>query len=100
MGKARYTSLGGEISPGQVAVATGEIGDQTAFLISLDDGKVRRIGQHLQPASRWPWFHGAPNSVSPPGAPASTLFQTDEGSLVRVDPETGARDVLLGESAN
>ncbi len=94
----RITSMGGETSPGKIAVATGGIGDQTAFLISLDEGKVRQLGQHLQPVSRWAWFYGPINSVSPPGAPASTMFQSDDGSLVRVDPDTGKQTVLLGKA--
>jgi hypothetical protein len=94
----RVTSMGAEVSPGRIVVSTGETGDPTAFLLSLDEGTVRPLGPHLQPVSRWAWFYGPPNSVPPPGAPASTLFQ-DGGSLVRLDLATGKREVLLGQRA-
>jgi len=95
----RLTSMGGEASPGQLVVSTGDEGDPTAFLIALDDGTVRQLGQHLRPVSRWSWFYGPANSVLPPGTPAARLFQ-DDGSLIRVDPATGRRELLLGQRAH
>ena len=77
-------------------MATGEVGDLTSYLISVDQGQTRELGQHLQPVSRWLWFFGPPNAVPLPGAEGSTLFQTGDGSLIRLDPATGERRVLLG----
>jgi len=92
----RATSMGSEAFPGQLVVSTGEAGDPTAFLISLDEGTVRQLGQHLQPVSRWSWFYGPANSIPPPGTPASMLFQ-DGGSLIRLDPASGKREAILGQ---
>jgi hypothetical protein len=95
-GPQRATAIGGEPAAGQLVVATGVAGDRNSYLVSLDRGEVRRLGEHLWPAARWLSFFGPPNSMPPPGEPGATLFQADDGSIVRLDPGTGQRSVILG----
>lgn len=97
-GQQRSTALGGEPAAGQVVVAIGVAGDQTAYLVSLDGGETRSLGEHLWPIARWLGFFEPPNTVPPPGALGATLFQTADG-LVRVDPATGERRMILGRKA-
>jgi hypothetical protein len=96
----RYTAIGGEALPGVVIVATGPSGGEILYAIPLDGERERKLGEHLRPVSRYVGFFGRPNEASPPGAPASTLFQNYDGSLVRLDPATGQQTVILGKGAH
>jgi hypothetical protein len=91
-----HSTLGGEIAPGALVLATGEHGDPTAYEIFLDGRSERLLGRHLRPVVRWLAFFGRPNAVPPAGDPGAALFQRDDNSLVRLDPSTGAQTVILG----
>jgi hypothetical protein len=97
MQKQRSTALGGEVSPGALALATGEPGNTPVYLVSLNTGSMQSLNLRGRPVSRWVAFFGRPNAVPAPGSPSTTLFQTDSGELVRLDPATGERRVILGK---
>jgi hypothetical protein len=91
-----HSTLGGEIAPGALVLATGESGDPTAYEIFLDGRSERLLGRHLRPVVRWLAFFGRPNAVPPAGDPSAALFQNADGTLVRVDPSTAKQQVILG----
>jgi hypothetical protein len=98
--KQRSTALGGEVSPGTLAFATGENGKTPAYLVSVDTGSIRSLDLKGRPVYRWAAFFGPPNAVPTPGSPTTTLFQADSGELVRIDPATGKQTLLLGKGAH
>ena len=98
-GGGRSTALGGEIAPGELIVSTGDPGDTPAYLVDLKTASMRPLGLKGRPVSHWLTFFGRPNAVPSPGSPSTTLFQTDSGELVRVDPAGGRPTVLLGKPA-
>jgi hypothetical protein len=60
-------------------------------------GAIYPGAEGLMPADRFPWWS---NCVLPPaeaGSPASLLFLDADSRLVRLDPATGAKTVLLGK---
>lgn len=105
MGPARQVVLGGEIAPGRVAVSLFPfeenlpVSARTAKLAIVDvaTGAVSPGPDGLVPANRFTWWS---DPVMPPaeaGSPASLLFLDASGRLVRLDPATGAKTVLLGK---
>ena len=68
------------------------------YLARLADGTIIRRDQGLSPLRWWP------DDSSMPGTPpdvedanAATLFIDDHYRLIRLNPETGARTVLVGK---
>jgi hypothetical protein len=107
LGPAKQVVLGGEIAPGRVAVALGNLrrdppssASKWAWTVALVDaatGAVSPGPEGLVPADRFGWWF---NLVLPPaeaGSPASSLFLDDDSRLVCLDPATGAQTVLLGK---
>ena len=91
----RFATLGGETAPGRLVVAVGDGSRYASHLVDLDSGTVRLLAEDLYPAARLsgpPWeLNAAPEVASE----ATRLFVRDGKELVRLDPETGARRVLL-----
>jgi hypothetical protein len=90
-------TLGGEIRPGELIVGVGPHRDQEILAADLTTGALRPIGEHLSPAiGGWAFFFAPLDARPLPGEPATRLFYGPGDSLVRFDPETGERRVLLG----
>ncbi len=90
--------LGGELPGDRIAVGQARLlgtsgGDATSVgdtvIVSRATGEILRREPGLMPAARG-GFYG--RDRSPGGA---TLFETDGGDLVRLDPDTGTRQVVL-----
>lgn len=106
LGPVGRIALGGEIAPGRVAVALNAK-DSSNFatglgwkVVSADagSGAVAPLADGLIPASVFQGWWLTP--VLPPaeaGSPASSLFLDADDRLVRLDPATGAKTVLLGK---
>lgn len=106
LGPAKRLVLGGEIAPGRIALSLLPFEEnlpaspRTArlALVDVSSGAVSFAAEGLVPADRFAWWWFSP--VLPPaeaGSPASSLFLDADGRLVRLDPATGARTVLLGK---
>jgi DNA-binding beta-propeller fold protein YncE len=95
LGRAGVVQLGGEPVPGQIALAIGaakESGVSDALLLDLNSGAVRKLGAHLFPiAAHMRWRLPMPE----PGSEATRLFARADGSVVRLDPQTGALATIL-----
>jgi hypothetical protein len=93
-------SLGGEVSPGRLVVAAGGNANvresRTIFLADLSTGEVIQVAQNLFPVCAFMAFQGDPDSSPAPGSEATRLFYGPGRSLVRFDPLTRERRVILG----
>jgi hypothetical protein len=88
--------VGGEPQAGLLAlgVAPASVANPRATLfVDLATGSVLRVEPRLSPALRR-WGYGASSANHAPGSLATRLFTAAEG-LLRVDPLTGSRAVLL-----
>jgi hypothetical protein len=87
----RQAATGGEVAPGQLVVGIGAEGSHdAAWLVDFDTRSVRKAADGLRPVRS---FWTSPDT----GSPATKLFYgPDQRSLVRFDPLTGERRVLLG----
>jgi hypothetical protein len=105
LGSAKRVVLGGEIAPGKVAVSLLPFEENLPAsaraakltIVDVATGAVSPGPDGLVPADRYGWWF---NTVLPPaeaGSPASLLFLDAESRLVRLDPATGAKTVLLGK---
>jgi hypothetical protein len=98
VGAGGLISLGGEVSPGILAVALGPTpyvaGVSDSFLLNLGDGRLTRIARHLEPvAGRLRWRLPRPE----PGSVAARLFFDGNGALLLMDPATAKLTTLLPE---
>jgi len=91
----RWSVLGGEVTPGRVVVAVSDGSVYTSHLVDVDRGTVRKLADGLSPAAR---LNGNLSYDAPPalGSDATKLFIGANDSVVRLDPDTGARTTLLG----
>ncbi|PYQ22438.1 MAG: hypothetical protein DMF79_05955, partial [Acidobacteria bacterium] len=103
LGPLQQVSLGGEPEPGRLFLGLGPcpmflpMGCEAA-LVDVESGQVTRV-PGVSPAR--PLWHPRVGLVQPrpaPGSLGATLFRTFEGQLVRLDPKTGSREVLLGDA--
>ena len=90
--------LGGEPEPGRLYVGLRSAPSKSrTVLIDLDRGSILRSEGGLFPAAaahrRDPRY---PPPRPRPGTPGAALFVSDDGELIRLDPTTGQRTVLLG----
>ncbi|MGH9364766.1 MAG: hypothetical protein ACRD1B_05815 [Thermoanaerobaculia bacterium] len=97
-------ALGGEAAPGKLVVAAGgdpgERASRTIFLADLSSGEVRQVADRLFPAAYLAgWLSGRPNYLPEPGGEATKLFFGPGRCLVRLDPSTGERRVILPGSS-
>lgn len=98
LGRATIARLGGEPSPGTLALGLGsgapEWGPADGYVLDLRDGRLRLLGRHLDPvASRARWRLQQPE----PGSVESLLFFRNDGTLLRLDPATGKLIPVLRE---
>jgi hypothetical protein len=107
LGPAGRIALGREIAPGRFAVAlnasdANNLSSGRGWKLASVDvalGAVASLADGLVPATVWASWWGS--AVLPPaeaGTPASALFLDADFRLVRLDPATGARTVILGRS--
>ncbi len=83
--------LGGEPQPGRLYVGLRAGATSRSVLVDLDRGSILHREEGLLPAVT------SPRVPRPrPGTPGASLFLSDDGGLVRLDPTTGQRTVLLG----
>jgi hypothetical protein len=105
LGPAASILLGGEIAPGRVAVALNpfqrnDAASRPAWKLAFVDvatGAVSPGPAGLVPANRFGWWFSPVMPPAEAGSPASSLFLDAEDRLVRLDPATGAKTVLLGK---
>ncbi len=83
--------VGGEVAPDRLVVGCGnDFAKRTIWLADLREGSIRKVAEGLTPD----WALGARPAL---GSDATKLFYgADVRSLVRFDPLTGDRRVLLG----
>lgn len=85
----RRVRLGGQPAPGLLVVMIAEdSSDKTwrSALLDLESGALRQIGEGLYQEG-WP--------ILPPGSIGTQIFVQKHGGLVRIDPATGRRRVIL-----
>jgi hypothetical protein len=102
LGPAARVALGGETSAGRVVVAinaTEKDNMRGWRLVSVDaaSGAVSPLGDSLFPANRLAWWSDPVPPTAEAGSPSSFLFLDADHRLVRLDPATGAKTVLLGK---
>ena len=100
LGRARQVRIACETSDGKLLVGltlTKTRPDQSEHelhSVDVSDGTVRRLADGLRPTFRWCWWWEARRTE--PGSEGTKLFLSDDQKLVRFDPATGERRVLLG----
>ncbi|HYX21412.1 MAG TPA: hypothetical protein VFA98_11265 [Thermoanaerobaculia bacterium] len=84
-------TIGGEVALDRLVVGcTDDLSKRTLWLADFRDGSIRRVADGLSPF----WAFGARPAL---GSDATKLFYGDDArSLVRFDPLTGERRVILG----
>ena len=93
-------SLGVEVRPGAIVVARraerDSVDNSESLIVDLDSGALRSLGGHLTPAATTMWWMSDPSARLAAGDPGATLFIDQlTGALVRVNPQTAERRVLL-----
>lgn len=81
--------IGGQPAPGLLVITVIEDPSAKTWhnaVLDLESGDLRAIGEGSYPEG-WP--------VLPPGSIGTQLFVEKEGGLVRIDPATGRRRVIL-----
>ncbi len=91
----RFISLGGEVASGQIVVAVRDVARSSIYLVGIDDGRVRKLSDDLYPAALLRGDPSELNASPSPGSEATKLFLRSR-ELIRLDPVTGARRVVLG----
>jgi hypothetical protein len=96
VGRAGVVRLGAEPSAGTLVFSISptayDWGASDSFLLDLEAGTRRKLASHLEPvAARMRWRLPRPE----PGSVASLLFSRNDGSLLRLDPETGRLKTLF-----
>ena len=88
---ASSISLGGEVAPGVLCLGVADAEFRpSAWLADLNAGSVRKVADDLRPVT-------TPRAIPDVGSEATKLFYGPRNeSLVRFDPLTGGRRVLLG----
>lgn len=86
--------LGGEPLPGLLSIGVDRWDTASlreALFVDVATGEVRRREAGLLPAARWGLWLGGPA----PGSASTRLFWDSQRALVRLDPLTGERRVLI-----
>jgi hypothetical protein len=99
LGSAGRVRIGGEPSMGQLLIDVvhpqeppSSRSRSVLYLVDLEQGISRKVAEDLHPIVAW-FGQGVP-----PGSEATKMFMTTHDQLVRFDPTTGERKVLLGGS--
>jgi len=105
LGPFREASLGGELEPGRLFLGLGPCpmflaGPRgcEAALVDVESGQITRQ-PGVSPAH--PLWHSRVGLWGPrpaPGSLGATLFRSFDGQLLRLDPKSGTRQVLLGDA--
>lgn len=90
--EATLLSLGGEFERGRLCLGFGDAAYRyKSWVANLDDGSLRKIADDLRPLSLG-------RATPDIGSEATRLFYgPGQSTIVRLDPATGARRVILGE---
>jgi hypothetical protein len=88
-------TLGGEVEPARVVVAVGEGSRFASHLVDVSSGTVRKIAEDLYPAARLSGVAYELNAAPGVGSEATRLFTRGGRELVRFEPETGGKTVVL-----
>jgi hypothetical protein len=89
-----------EVAPGQFAVSLeresrgNPTSVSTLYLVDADRGVAKQVAEGLRPIAL-PFWRRPPIA---PGSEASKLYLSSDETLVRFDPLTGQRQVLLGKA--
>lgn len=91
LGLGTVKVLGGEVTPGVLAVGFGPgnadwRGGRT-LLVDIERGTLERLAEGYVPSPGSGWWSG--QVATEPGGPTSRLFRTAEGGLALFDPSTG-----------
>jgi ABC-type transport system involved in multi-copper enzyme maturation permease subunit len=97
LGGPGFVQFGGEPSAGQLLVTVFPDYDpgrstRRLYLIDRQPGSAREIARGLEPLSLWWWEARS----AAPGSELAKVFISEGRELVRLDPATGERRVLLG----
>ncbi|MCA1582121.1 MAG: hypothetical protein LC796_12180 [Acidobacteria bacterium] len=93
---------GPEVAAGRLAVAWirdlpgGRQAKPVLEIADLDRGTAAPVADGLVPIGDWWWSREGPA----PGSEASKLFLDERGEVVRFDPPTGQKKVVLGADTN
>ncbi len=99
-----WGTIHGEVAPGLLALRVTrtlskkpKVQLQTeCYLANLDDGDCRLLGREVRPViGSGRGVAGIFGAWPSPGSPGSSLYIEDHSSLVRLDPVTGERSVIL-----
>ncbi|MDQ2978307.1 MAG: hypothetical protein M3R62_03740, partial [Acidobacteriota bacterium] len=89
-----------EVAPGHLAVSLeresrgNPMSASTLYLVDADRGVARQVAEALRPIALPLFGYSRPA----PGSEASRLFLSSDETLVRFDPLTGERRVVLGKA--
>ena len=84
------------LAPGKIVAGVGSWEDQRLFVVDLDSGQMKQFAEHLAPVLQHQNYFEPANFAPAPGSEATKLFYDADESLIRLDPLTGERRVLLG----
>ncbi len=102
IGGSGLLRLGPEVAAGRLAVAWirdlpgGGHAKPVLEIADLDRGAAAPVADGLVPIGGWWWSREGPV----PGSEASKLFLDERGEVVRFDPPTGQKKVVLGADTN
>jgi len=98
VGESGHVRIGGEPHAGELFVSLerkaehpGQPTASSIYLVDLERGTSRKVAEGLQPIVWWFW-----GTAPAPGSEGTSLFLSADQKLVRLDPVTGERRVLLG----
>jgi len=101
LGAGASIFLGGEPAGGQIIASirrgtAAPWSESKVFLVDISSGEARQVAEGLLPISAFQWWLTDDPSLQPsPGSEATKLFSGPDHSLVRFDPATGKRRVIL-----
>jgi hypothetical protein len=95
LGRARSVRLGGEPRAGRLAVGLemSSFGPSDVALVDTAAARLVRVEKGLAPLRTG--VVGLFSSGLPVGSPGASLFTDDDGALVRLDPDSGQRRIIL-----
>ncbi len=103
LGPLQRASLGGEPEPGRLFLGLGAcpmflpVGCEAA-LVDVESGQITREPGASPARPLWHPRVGLQQLRPAPGSLGATLLRSFDGQLVRLDPKSGTRQVLLGDA--
>jgi len=97
LGRARFVRLDGEPMRGRLAVGliAAPFGASDLAVVDTEAARLVRVEKGLGPLRSWDWFAGGSLEHGAAGSPGSRVFLDENGALVRLDPESGERRMIL-----